>query len=82
MDGEQKIYYACLLPFNPIMMTNMVAPLSPGHSDGAEWHRPLDISIVGDLLVNQVLTRYTTPVVCLTLDRLRCRRLRSLPGAA
>jgi multidrug efflux pump len=69
------------------MMTTMVAllgalPLALGHGDGAELRRPLGISIVGGLLVSQILTLYTTPVVYLTLDRLRRKRLQALPGIA
>ncbi|HMA51679.1 MAG TPA: efflux RND transporter permease subunit, partial [Magnetospirillaceae bacterium] len=88
LSSEDAIYQACLLRFRPIMMTTMVAllgalPLALGHGDGAELRRPLGISIVGGLLVSQILTLYTTPVVYLTLDRLRRRRPRSTqPGIA
>jgi multidrug efflux pump len=88
LSSEESIYQACLLRFRPIMMTTMVAllgalPLALGHGDGAELRRPLGISIVGGLLVSQILTLYTTPVVYLTLDRLRRRRPRSTqPGIA
>jgi multidrug efflux pump len=87
LSSEESIYQACLLRFRPIMMTTMVAllgalPLALGHGDGAELRRPLGISIVGGLLVSQILTLYTTPVVYLTLDRLRRRRTRSIPGTA
>jgi multidrug efflux pump len=87
LSPEQAIYQACLLRFRPIMMTTMVAllgalPLALGHGDGAELRRPLGISIVGGLLVSQILTLYTTPVVYLTLDRLRRKRLQALPGIA
>jgi len=82
LSSEDSIYQACLLRFRPIMMTTMVAllgalPLALGHGDGAELRRPLGISIVGGLLVSQILTLYTTPVVYLTLDRLRRPRPRS-----
>ncbi len=91
LSSEEAIYQACLLRFRPIMMTTMVAllgalPLALGQGDGAELRRPLGISIVGGLLVSQILTLYTTPVVYLTLDRLRRRRGRSTnpakPGIA
>ncbi|HXP95238.1 MAG TPA: efflux RND transporter permease subunit [Telmatospirillum sp.] len=72
----EAIRQACLLRFRPIMMTTMVAllgalPLALGHGEGAEMRQPLGISIVGGLIVSQVLTLYTTPVVYLYLDRLR-----------
>jgi len=89
LSSEDSIYQACLLRFRPIMMTTMVAllgalPLALGQGDGAELRRPLGISIVGGLLVSQILTLYTTPVVYLTLDRLRRRRPRTTakPGIA
>ncbi|MBS6361669.1 efflux RND transporter permease subunit, partial [Burkholderia sp.] len=67
---------ACLLRFRPIMMTTMAAllgalPLAFGHGDGAELRAPLGIAIAGGLIVSQVLTLYTTPVVYLYMDRLR-----------
>jgi multidrug efflux pump len=79
---EEAIFQACLLRFRPIMMTTMAAmlgavPLAIGFGDGAEFRRPLGISIVGGLIVSQLLTLYTTPVVYLYLDRFRlwCRRV-------
>ena len=73
---EQAIFQACLLRFRPIMMTTMAAlfgalPLALGHGDGAEMRTPLGISIVGGLVVSQLLTLYTTPIVYLGLDRFR-----------
>jgi multidrug efflux pump len=74
------IYEACLLRFRPIMMTTMAAlfgalPLALGTGVGSELRRPLGIAIVGGLLVSQLLTLYTTPVVYLYLDRMRLRFL-------
>jgi multidrug efflux pump len=89
MSSFDAIHRACLLRFRPIMMTTCAAllgalPLAFGRGDGAELRSPLGISIVGGLLVSQVLTLYTTPVVYLCMDRLRvwCERRRRDGGAA
>jgi len=72
----EAIYQACLLRFRPIMMTTMAAllgglPLALGTGTGSELRRPLGITIVGGLIVSQMLTLFTTPVVYLYLDRIR-----------
>jgi multidrug efflux pump len=81
---DEAIFEACLLRFRPIMMTTMAAlfgalPLALGTGVGSELRRPLGIAIVGGLLVSQLLTLYTTPVVYLTLDRMRLRVLGRQP---
>lgn len=81
---EQAIYEAGLLRFRPIMMTTLAAlfgalPLAMGSGVGSELRRPLGIAIVGGLILSQLLTLYTTPVVYLALDRLAARFRRS-PG--
>jgi multidrug efflux pump len=84
---HEAIYQACLLRFRPIMMTTMAAllgglPLALGTGTGSELRRPLGITIVGGLLLSQLLTLYTTPVVYLAFDRLGKRLTRRRAVAA
>jgi multidrug efflux pump len=76
LSPKNAIYQACLLRFRPIIMTTLAAllgalPLALGTGTGSELRRPLGITIVGGLMVSQILTLYTTPVVYLYLDRLQ-----------
>jgi multidrug efflux pump len=78
MKPEDAIYQACLLRFRPIMMTTMAAllgavPLAVGSGSGSELRRPLGITIIGGLLISQLLTLYTTPVIYIWFDRLAAR---------
>jgi multidrug efflux pump len=80
LTTEDAIFQACMLRFRPILMTTMAAlfgalPLAFGSGTGSELRRPLGITIVGGLIVSQMLTLYTTPVVYLALDRMRLRAL-------
>ena len=85
IDGKsprEAIYQACILRFRPILMTTMAAlfgalPLALGRGTGSELRNPLGITIIGGLLLSQMLTLYTTPVVYLSLDRLRVKWLRA-----
>ena len=84
---EDAIYRACLLRFRPIMMTTMAAllgslPLAFGTGAGSELRRPLGIAMVGGLLLSQILTLYTTPVVYLYMDRLVRRFRQPQPAIA
>jgi hypothetical protein len=95
LSPHDAIFEACLMRFRPIMMTTMAAllgalPLAIGVGDGAELRQPLGISIVGGLIVSQMLTLYTTPVVYLYLDSFRIwwnkatwgERIAALPSVA
>jgi multidrug efflux pump len=85
VDGKSPrdaIFQACILRFRPILMTTMAAmfgafPLAFGTGTGSELRNPLGITIIGGLILSQMLTLYTTPVVYLSLDRLRVKWLRA-----
>ncbi|HEX5126119.1 MAG TPA: efflux RND transporter permease subunit, partial [Rhodocyclaceae bacterium] len=76
LSARDAVFKACVLRFRPILMTSMTAilgalPLAISMGDGAELRRPLGISIIGGLILSQMITLYTTPVVYLYLDRFR-----------
>jgi multidrug efflux pump len=82
LSPNDAIYEACLLRFRPIMMTTMASllgavPLIIGMGEGSEFRQPLGITIIGGLVLSQILTLYTTPVVYLYLDRLQHWRRRA-----
>jgi multidrug efflux pump subunit AcrB len=84
---SDAIFEACVLRFRPIVMTTAAAvfgalPLALGAGTGHELRRPLGITIVGGLLLSQLLTLYTTPVIYLMFDRLRLRFARGRPQTA
>src|SRR5207253_3765655 len=79
LGTKAAIHKACLLRFRPILMTTLAAmlgglPLALGHGVGSELRRPLGIAIVGGLLLSQLLTLFTTPVVYLEMDRFTRRK--------
>jgi multidrug efflux pump len=83
---REAIHQACLLRFRPIMMTTMAAllgalPLMIGTGTGSELRRPLGVAIVGGLILSQVLTLFTTPVIYLAFDRLAIRLAGRRPEA-
>lgn len=87
LGATEAIYEACLLRFRPIMMTTMAAlfgglPLALGHGYGAELRRPLGIAMVGGLLLSQVLTLYTTPVIYIFFHAVEARLNGRRPGQA
>ena len=87
MAPFDAIREACLLRFRPIMMTTFAAlfgaiPLVLGHGPGSELRVPLGITIIGGLLVSQLITLYTTPVIYLAMDRLKDRLLKAVGGTS
>jgi multidrug efflux pump len=87
LSSQEAIFQACLVRFRPIMMTTCAAvlgalPLAFAFGEGSELRRPLGISIIGGLIVSQLLTLYSTPVVYLYLDRLRFWRSAKGPATS
>jgi multidrug efflux pump len=87
MEPREAIYQACLLRFRPILMTTVAAifgalPLMFGTGTGSELRHPLGVTIVGGLLVSQVLTLFTTPVIYLAFDRIAKRVARRSDATA
>jgi multidrug efflux pump len=86
LTPADAIYQACVVRFRPIMMTTLAAmfgavPLAMGQGDGSEIRQPLGVAIIGGLIVSQLLTLYTTPIIYLYLDRLQVRRHETAPVA-
>ena len=82
----EAIYQACIVRFRPITMTTLAAmsgaiPLALGQGDGSEIRQPLGVAIIGGLIVSQMLTLYTTPIIYLYMDRLRGKRRGTIPPA-
>jgi multidrug efflux pump len=86
LPPAEAIYQACVVRFRPIMMTTLAAmfgavPLAMGQGDGSEIRQPLGVAIIGGLIVSQLLTLYTTPIIYLYLDRMRAPRKVAAPVA-
>jgi multidrug efflux pump len=86
LTPADAIFQACVVRFRPIMMTTLAAmfgavPLAMGQGDGSEIRQPLGVAIIGGLIVSQLLTLYTTPIIYLYLDRLQVRRHETAPVA-
>jgi multidrug efflux pump len=86
LPPAEAIYQACVVRFRPILMTTLAAmfgavPLAMGQGDGSEIRQPLGVAIIGGLIVSQLLTLYTTPIIYLYLDRLRAPRHEKTPTA-